>query len=232
MVLGGATPQSVAKLEITPQPPSALRPVTVAFNPNSYSISKPVTWYRPRTDGEGSASEELLNAPTLRFGGGGSRVLTFNELFFDVTEPINGQKYQDVRDITNQIVKLTRIEPSTKKPPVCLVTWGKAPQDSDFPFKGVVTDLTQTFTLFRRDGTPVRAKLLVVFTEYIDPKEDQLQTDPEMTTHIVKRGDTLSSIAAQLYGDPMRWRLIAEANSLDDPRHLQIGMSLSIPEPN
>ncbi|MEN2383876.1 MAG: LysM peptidoglycan-binding domain-containing protein [Gloeotrichia echinulata DEX184] len=71
----------------------------------------------------------------------------------------------------------------------------------------------------------------VTFTEYLKPLDDQRQTDPELTTHIVKRGDTLSSIAAQLYRDPRRWRIIAEANNLDDPRHLEIGTTLSIPEP-
>ncbi|MBW4631793.1 MAG: LysM peptidoglycan-binding domain-containing protein [Iphinoe sp. HA4291-MV1] len=231
MVLGGATSQSVAKLEITPQSPSALKPIKVSFNPNSYSITKTVIWNTANNStGEKTESEELLNAPTLRFGGGASRELTFSELFFDVTEPINGVKIDDVRKKTNELVALTRIERATKKPPVCLVTWGNAPSGSDFPFKGVVTSLTQTFTLFKRDGTPVRAKLSVTFREYLKPLDDQRQTDPELTTHIVKRGDTLSSIAAQLYGDPKRWRIIAEANHLDDPRHLDIGTLLSIPE--
>ncbi|MEH1792468.1 CIS tube protein [Nostoc sp.] len=233
MVLGGSTSQSVAKLEITPQPPSALKPIKATFNPNSYSITKSVTWNTARSlsSQEDAQTEELLNAPGLRFGGGGCRILTFSELFFDVTEPIDGTKIDDVRKKTNEIVALTRIERSTKKPPVCVVSWGNAPSGSDFPFKGVVTSLTQTFTLFKRDGTPVRANLSVTFTEYLKPLDDQRQTDPELTTHIVKRGDTLSSIAAQLYKDPRRWRIIAEANNLDDPRHLEIGKTLSIPEP-
>lgn len=232
MVLAGASSQSIAKLEIIPQPPSSLQPIKVAFNPNSYSITKTVTWNTPRNStGVGhTQAQELLNAPELRFGGGGSRILTFNELFFDVTEPIDGAKIDDVRKKTNEIVALTRIERSTKKPPVCLVTWGNAPSGSDFPFKGVVTSLTQTFTLFRRDGTPVRATLSVTFTEYLKPLDDQKQTDPELTTHIVKRGETLSSIAAEFYGNPKLWRSIASANNLDDPRHLEIGTTLTIPE--
>jgi len=32
-----------------------------------------------------------------------------------------------------------------------------------------------------------------------------------------------------VYRDPTRWRLIAEANRLDDPRHLEPGWVLTIP---
>jgi len=45
----------------------------------------------------------------------------------------------------------------------------------------------------------------------------------------VRRGDTLSSIAGSLYGDPKKWRPIAEANALDDPLALLPGQLLTIP---
>jgi nucleoid-associated protein YgaU len=235
MVLAGAASQSVAKIEIEPLNPLTLTPIKkaikVAFNPNSYSITKSVAWDTPESSiAQNTLTQELLNAPKLVFGGGSSRILTFNELFFDVTEPIDGVKVDDVREKTNEIVALTRIDRSLKQPPVCRVSWGKAPSGSDFPFDGVITDLTQTFTLFKKDGTPVRATLSVTFREYIKPKDDQRKTDPELTTHTVKRGDTLSRIAGKLYRDPKQWRVIAEANGLDDPRQVEIGKILTIPE--
>ena len=44
-------------------------------------------------------------------------------------------------------------------------------------------------------------------------------------------GDTLSSIARELYGDGRRWRTILAANRdrVDDPRSLQVGTVLVIP---
>ena len=33
----------------------------------------------------------------------------------------------------------------------------------------------------------------------------------------IKAGDRLPVIAAEVYGDPRLWRLIAEANDIDDP---------------
>jgi len=126
---------------------------------------------------------------------------------------------------------LTRIVRELHRPPVCVVSWGKeTPPGSDFPFTGVVSQLTQRFNLFMADGRPVRASLTVAFTEYLDPTKDELETDPEFTTRLVKRGDTLSSIAGDVYRDPTLWRVIAEANGVDDPRGLTVGVRLNIPK--
>lgn len=221
---------ALEKIKITPLDkdghPAESRAFHVLFNPNTYSISKSVAW-------NGSA-DRALNAPPLTFGGGDSRVLTLN-LFYDVTDPsaVGGKLIKDVRQETNKMVALTQIERKRDRPPAVMVLWGGAPpHNSDFPFIGVVTQLSQTFKLFTNEGIPVRAELSVTFKEYKDPKKDKQETDPDFTTRLVKRGDTLSSIAAEMYGDPRMWRRIADANSLDDPRRLEIGRRLSIPGTN
>ena len=48
-------------------------------------------------------------------------------------------------------------------------------------------------------------------------------------TRVVRRGDTLSAIAAEEYGDPAVWRPIARANGIVDPRRLPPGQVLTIP---
>lgn len=47
--------------------------------------------------------------------------------------------------------------------------------------------------------------------------------------YIVKAGDTLQSIAANLYGDASRWYLIADANNLSGSSTLPEGFALKIP---
>ena len=222
---------ALAKMTITPEPESNLDPIKVLFNPNTYSITKSVSWTGAGNSQAAVQTERRKNAPGLQFGGGQSRSLSL-DLFFDTTEETDDAR-KDVRNLTNQIVKLTRmvrdLEP--QRPPICVVSWGKEPPPgSDFPFTGVVTQLTQRFNLFLADGRPVRANLTVAFTEYLDPMKDELENDPEFTTRLVKRGDTLSSIAGEVYGDPTMWRLIAEANDLDDPRQVPVGLRLSVPK--
>lgn len=231
---------SLAKLTITPKDGT---PIPVQFNPASYSTSKSVTWSDPKsqdlaTGKKGAGTNRKLNAPAKVFGGGGSRTISF-DLFFDVTEPVERgsirEKINDVRVLTNQLVKLTQIKREggkEKPPPTCTITWGKADGKgiSDLPFKGKLTNLTQKFTLFDSDGNPLRAEVGVTFTEAINEKEELKETDPDFTTRVVKRGDTLSTIAAQMYSNPALWRVIADANDVDDARIIQIGRTLHIPK--
>lgn len=55
--------------------------------------------------------------------------------------------------------------------------------------------------------------------------------EPEPATYTVQPGDTLSSIARQLYGKASLWRIIFDANRdiLDDPGRIRSGQVLRIP---
>lgn len=55
--------------------------------------------------------------------------------------------------------------------------------------------------------------------------------EPESTFHEVKSGDTLSKIARDVYGDPMKYNAIFEANQplLDHPDKIYPGQILRIP---
>ncbi len=230
---------ALAKLVITPLDaqgiPQLLKVIVVQFNPESVSVTKDVDWpggAQPDAQGEPTgAPVRKLNAPPLQFSGGRNRRLTLN-LFYDVTEPVAGVPVPDVRLLTNRIAALARIDRLLGRPPIVRLIWGLAPLGSDFPFTGVLTQLTQNFTLFSALGNPLRADLSLSFTEFLQPELDLRETDPELTTRALRRGDTLSSIAAAVYQDPRQWRRIADANDLDDPRRLEVGRTLSIPDPS
>jgi hypothetical protein len=135
-----------------------------------------------------------------------------------------------VRDHTDKIVKLTRIrrDLSELRPPICRIEWGG--QKEDFPFIGTVSNLDQQFLLFSENGKPLRAVLKVTFLEFLVLGDDQRKTDPELTTRVVRRGDTLASIAAEVYRDVSAWRVIAAANRIDDPFNLSPGVKLTLPK--
>ena len=57
--------------------------------------------------------------------------------------------------------------------------------------------------------------------------EDDENGDGE--TYTVQSGDTLYSIAEEVYGDGNRWAEIAEANGIDDQSGLTVGQELDIP---
>jgi nucleoid-associated protein YgaU len=50
-----------------------------------------------------------------------------------------------------------------------------------------------------------------------------------MKTHIAQAGERLDWLAAQFYGDPSQWRLIAQENGIIHPLRLRAGQQLVIP---
>jgi hypothetical protein len=143
------------------------------------------------------------------------------DLFFDTYE-----SRQDVRLHTGQIVNLLNTLPQTKAPPILLFTMGR------FSFECVLVDAGQRFTMFLSDGTPVRATLSTRFQEYIrvDITTQQGFFLGPPALHNFAEGQTLSGLAAQYLGDAGKWRLIAEANNIDDPFHILPGIQLTIPQ--
>jgi hypothetical protein len=194
----------------------------VFFNPNQYALSKKVGW--KETAGVG------LDLPQLQFSRGETRVLALS-LLFDSYEEKN-----DVRSLTRKVADLTEVATNKDRPPIIKVFWGPdQPRHVGLPFSGVVESLTQKFTLFLEDGTPVRATVDVSIREVESPEKQFKRTARKRKSPIqarsraVKKGDSLWSIAAAEYDDPARWRPIAVANELRNPRDLQPGTTLLVP---
>ena len=187
----------------------------VIFNPAEYSIEK----------GNQFASAPLpgLSNPVLSWVNGDADVLTM-ELFFDTYTNKGGS---DVRKETKKISRLLEIDPTLHAPPPVRFVWGP------FSFRAVIERLTQRFTMFREDGVPVRATLNVTFKEY-KTIEEQLSERPTESSDWSKRRiltekDLLSLIAAIEYGDPAVWRVIADANDIENPRLLESGREIRLP---
>lgn len=203
---------TLAKASITPNGNEDDK-ISVLFNPTQYSLDKSNQIAEVGIPG--------LSAPILQFVRGNTRTLSM-ELFFDTYE-----QQIDVRLFTNRIYGLLEIDSHTHAPPVCTFTWGT------LNFECVLERVSGRFTLFLADGTPVRATLNVTFKEFTDVtvevRRDPTQSADHTKTRTVVRGDSLSSIAAAEYGDPARWRPIASANGINNPRTLEPGRILVIP---
>ncbi len=123
--------------------------------------------------------------------------------------------------------------------------WGRA---WDIPV--VVESVAERFERFTAGGTPQRSWMslrLLRLTDEIPPADppslfapadipepaDLPAEDPNWGVHELLGGDTggksLWQIAANVYGDPSLWRLIARANDIDDPSSLAPGSLLRIP---
>ena len=193
--------------------------ITALFNPSKLVLAKSVIL------GQEYAKEE--NVPESQFVTGEPRTLTI-DLLFDTYDTPEAEKTSVKEKYTDPLLKLMLVDNEKHRPQICQLVWGKM---SMF-FQGVLEKLDQQFTLFMEDGTPVRATCACTFKEWRASWDSQLKqkkSSDVAKTWVVKRGDTLSSIAAKEYLDPCLWRPIAEANAIDDPYDITPGRMLLIP---
>lgn len=196
--------------------------VDCMFNPFEYSVSKSNTFVEdPRNN---------ANGPQATFQQSGPQTLKLN-LTFDTYEAGS-----DVSQTTNKLWKLmmprsNEILNQANKvpPPMVAFEWGV------FRFVAYITNMTQKFTLFLHDGTPVRAKVDITFTQYVDLNDYPAQNPtsgggPIERVRTVIAGDRLDTIAHEVYGNAGKWRRIAEYNHIVNPLALKAGQVLSIPE--
>lgn len=221
----GLTKASVELL--TPSGGSTGTSLSVQFNPTEFSLTK------------GAQIAEIgvygIDSPILQFVRGQVQKLTL-DLFFDTTSGPDGEAMTasmgdgaaDCKALTDPFYNLVRMQSDTHAPPIVRVTWGVG-----LSFKGVVDNVTRKFTLFSSTGVPLRATLNLSFREYRTLEEQlaglKLQSNDVTKHRTVQRGDTLSRIAGQEYGDPAKWRVIAAANPGVHPLRLQPGTVLQIP---
>jgi|Tabmets5t2r1_1033131.scaffolds.fasta_scaffold18909_3 nucleoid-associated protein YgaU len=204
------------------------------FNPREYAISKSNSWQVKEVVGAG--------LPRAQFGGGQPRELTL-DLVFDASDVAG----RDVRAITDRLFAMMEVDPGLSRaagtnrnagrPPMLTFVWGRTAG-----FRAVARQLSIQYTLFDIDGSPLRAQArltLVQVERATDGTSGRADRPPGqnpttraiggVSTHLVRDGDSLPSLAYSAYGDPTRWRLIADANDISNPLELPRGASLLIP---
>lgn len=203
--------------------------VPCLFNPKELSVEKSNQFAEVNIPG--------LSSPVFQFVRGNARSVTM-DLFFDTYE-----EGTDVRIFTDRITGwdagsmfsslpgvakgLMDIDSDLHAPPVCLFIWGA------FVFQCIIERASKRFTMFLPEGIPVRATLSVTLKEYrevdIQVKELDLHSPDVTKRWTVKQGDTLWSIAVNEFGNPADWKIIADANGIDNPRTIKPGTDLVIP---
>lgn len=140
--------------------PSLIDPLTieVLFNPKEHTITKATPWKHHDVTS--------ADAPDLEFTSGEPYRIQM-ELFFDTYE-----EKTDVRQLTDKLAALAKVDTEKHRPPAIPVTWGTGIQ-----FQAVLESFTIRYTLFLDDGTPVRAVMNCVFKEF-SPAQDQLKGKP------------------------------------------------------
>jgi len=189
------------------------------FNPHKYTVEKEASWVRDYDEGAMSAA-----IPTWR--GAGPRIMNV-EVFLDATYSANGGVQPDIDLLFDccqpTLLSVIALKPS---PPFVLFGWGMT-----IGFLAFMRSVRAEYTLFRPDGTPLRAECSLVLEEIPVALARQNPTSGGSVrrTRTTVAGDTLQSIAHREYGRPTMWRALAEANGIEDPLRVAPGTTLLVP---
>ena len=198
--------------------------VPCLYNPESLSVGRSNNWLSNPMPGKGVS--------TLRYAGASSGWMRL-DLTFDTTAAGTA-----VTAHTGKILALMDPDPKipgsdaasmNARPPTVTFHWGDM-----HSFAAVVSDLILTFTYFSSSGMPLRAHMQLELRQYQEaraygPQNPTSGTPKPHRVHRVQPGETLDRISATYYGDSTRWRLLASANTLEDPLALRPGTIISIP---
>ncbi len=193
--------------------------ITFMFNPLSYTITKEATWERPLSAGSASTAIPIWK-------GAGPRKMEV-EVFLDATYSENGGIASDI-ELLFDCCKPTMLSVMLMKPspPFVLFGWGL-----NTGFLAFLSSIVAEYTLFRQDGTPIRAKCNLTMEEipFAMAKQNPTSGGTARRVRTTVEGDTLQSISYREYGRPTLWRALAEINEIEDPMRLEPGIALLIP---
>ncbi|MCO7223328.1 LysM peptidoglycan-binding domain-containing protein [Pleionea sp. CnH1-48] len=209
-------------------------PVSVDYNPKELAFTKRVNYADIAIPG--------LDVAPLQFVRGDAETVGI-ELLFDTTSSGMGATAVSVVDKFKSLYGLVKIDGDMHTPPIVRISWGDKnigylPNAEDGTaqanvFDAVVLSVDRKFLLFTSTGTPVRAVITMALKEYRSVAEQvaaiNFRSPDHTRIYTVREGDNLPSIAAEKYGDPARWRTIAEHNGIRNVRQLTPGLQLELP---
>ncbi|MFH9727631.1 LysM peptidoglycan-binding domain-containing protein [Streptomyces sp. NPDC017254] len=197
--------------------------VKFEFNPDQLQLSRSAHWFTEQ------AVAYDRGAPP-KFTGSKPAQLQL-EVFLDRSADPSSNDVQQQVELLLSCCEVTQQSISAKapSPPWVQFSWGSF---STVRFVAYVTSVSATYTLFSPSGIPIRATCSLSLTEIAGATKKQNPTSGALSARRVHRtvaGDSLASLAWREYGDATRWRVIAEANRIDDPMRLRPGTELLLP---
>ena len=190
------------------------------FNPTQLVVQKGAAW-------TSNPARGAALAPSPDFGGTKARVVALN---FTLDAPSTGRDVAADAALLQSWCNPTQksIDDGRPQPPLLKLEWTNVAV-----FEAYLTTANITYTLFRRDGSPLRANVESSLTESAPPPTPRQNPSsggpPGNRTHVLGAGESLQSLAYREYRDARLWRGLALFNGVDDPMRLRPGRRLDLP---
>lgn len=209
---------------VTILPVKRYDPVPIPSGLPFVAMFNPEMWEQNKSYGYTEEQEKGTEKTIKKFQYSKSTELNF-ELLLDGTGA-SGEK----REVTQQIHSLRKAvgyNGDAHRPNKLFVIWGY------FIFKGVVESMNISYTLFRANGTPLRAKVSLKFVEDVEAVSRIMEADNHSAdlTHVrtAHEGQRLDQLCEAIYEQPRLHLEVAKANGLTTFRQSLTGRTIEFP---
>ncbi|MCH9659509.1 MAG: hypothetical protein K0U54_01215 [Bacteroidetes bacterium] len=192
----------------------------VMINPESIKWSRKIDYSEEEVEpGSMAPSQPYKDTP--------NDVLSF-DIVIDCTGIVDSDRLDMKTEIANLESVVFTYNGEIHRPNYVKIQWG-----DNLMFNSVLKTFDTTYTLFKPDGSPLRAKISLSFGEYISPsnvKKEEGDESPDVS-HLVTttHGDTLPQLCVNVWNDPTYYVQVAKYNSLNKFRNLDPGEQLVFP---
>jgi len=186
-------------------------PYLMMLNPESIKWQRSIEYNHQQAPDSSSPSQRYKSTPS-------------DKLNFDVVIDCTGIVDPKRVDMAKEISTLENIiftyNGTIHRPNFVKVQWGK-----DLLFNGVLNSFDISYTLFRPDGSPLRAKISLGFGQYISPQTVEIQDQDESPdiSHLVTvvEGETLPELCEKVWNNEKYYIQVARYNGLNKFRNLK-----------
>lgn len=142
---------------------------------------------------------------------------------------VNGKKVKEVKDQLAAFLKAVYdFDGDIHRPRFLKLFWG-----SEIKFPCILQNLDINYTLFNRDGSPLRVKISATFLNYLAQAARTAReraNSPDLThRREAKAADRLDLLTYQIYNDSKYFLQVAKANGLSSLRNLKPGVKINFP---
>lgn len=187
------------------------QPYTVMINPDSIKWQRNVEYNEQQAPDSSSPSQKYKSSPS-------------DKVNFDIVIDCTGIVDSKRTDMATEMNALEAIvftyNGKIHRPNYVKIQWGQ-----NITFKGVLTSMDTSYTLFKPDGSPIRAKVSLSFSQYISPATVKILDGDESVdiSHIVSvvEGITLPQLCLNIWNDDSYYIQVARYNDLNKFRNLK-----------
>tara|TARA_R110002020_G_scaffold83108_3_gene205919 strand:- start:37214 stop:37891 length:678 start_codon:yes stop_codon:yes gene_type:complete len=192
--------------------------MVIPINPNKFSRNVAIQYNEEQEQGTQGNNAKYSSTPPEE---------TQFEFVFDHSGVIaNSRKVEE--DVKTFKELTYEVNGGIHRPNFLQLIWGNA-----LDFKCILKSLTVNYTLFKPDGTPIRANLSATFMHVVEEERraaEQSNSSPDLThVRYSKEGDSLPLMTYAIYKNAALYPYVAKYNGLTNFRKLEPNTRIVFP---